>query len=333
MLQKRKGSGKTEPRLGERLRSLLSRRRKHGRRPRSFQAKFGRKGTFGTNVPYRTRFRAFYWLYGTGICLLAAVILSGAVFGLSFAWAVTDIRVEGTARYRAEDIRESSGIHTGDLMLGFTASETESLLRQQYPLLASVRIRRTPDGTVTIAVREEDKLFYTCHYGNYYLLSAETLRVIAVDSAPDGWLDYTPVYIGLPEEARIRVGDALTFAFLPYPAERESGNAATYEVETGTADEEFAYVSEVRDAIMNCSLAGHVTGMELSDRYDLWFLLDGKIKIRLGNISRLEDKLSLAAAVLAQQTEPDGMALLDASDPSAVTYREAPDMALPEWAK
>ena len=87
-----------------------------------------------------------------------------------------------------------------------------------------------------------------------------------------------PAYIGLPEQARLRVGDTLTFAFLPYPGERESGNVATYEVETATAGEEFAYVDEVRTAIPNSSLARHVTGMELSDRYDLWFLLDGKIK-------------------------------------------------------
>lgn len=275
----------------------------------------------------------FYWLYGVGAFLLATAILSGAVFGLSFAWTVTDIRVEGTARYRAEAIQESSGIRTGDLMLGFTASEAESLLKKQYPLLSSARIHRALDGTVTITVREEDQLFYTCHYGNYYLLSAETMRVITVDAAPGGWHDYTPVYIGLPEEARIRVGETVSFAFLPYPAERESGNTATYEVETGTAEEEFAYIAEARHAIMGSSLSSHVTGMELSDRYDLWFLLDGKIKVRLGNMSRLEDKLSLAAAVLARQTEPEGKALLDASDPSAVTYREAPDMVLPEWAE
>ena len=61
-------------------------------------------------------------------------------------------------------------------------------------------------------------------------------------------------------------------------------------------------------------------------------LLDGKIKIRLGNTDRLADKLSLAATVLAKQTEPSGPALLDASDPAAVTYREAPDITLPDWA-
>ena len=41
---------------------------------------------------------------------------------------------------------------------------------------------------------------------------------------------------------------------------------------------------------------------------------------------------TLAATVLAKQTEPSGPALLDASDPAAVTYREAPDITLPDWA-
>ena len=94
-------------------------------------------------------------------------------------------------------------------------------------------------------------------------------------------------------------------------------------------------MDEVRTAILNSSLARHVTGMELSDRYDLWFLLDGKIKIRLGNTDRLAAITvfcTLAATVLAKQTEPSGPALLDASDPAAVTYREAPDITLPDWA-
>ena len=292
---------------------------------------FLQKGRFGTKEPLKKRFRALRWLYGTGAALLAMLILSCTVLGVSYAWLVTDIRVEGASRYRADDLREALGVRTDDLMLGFSASDTERSLRKQFPLLASASLHRALDGTLTLTVREEETLLYTRHYRNYYLLSATTLRVIAVDATPDAWLGYAPAYIGLPEQARLRVGDTLTFAFLPYPGERESGNVATYEVETATAGEEFAYVDEVRTAILNSSLARHVTGMELSDRYDLWFLLDGKIKIRLGNTDRLADKLSLAATVLAKQTEPSGPALLDASDPAAVTYREAPDITLPDW--
>ena len=146
-------------------------------------------------------------------------------------------------------------------------SDTERSLRKQFPLLASASLHRALDGTLTLTVREEETLLYTRHYRNYYLLSATTLRVIAVDATPDAWLGCAPAYIGLPEQARLRVGDTLTLAFLPYPGERESGNVATYEVETATAGEEFAYVDEVRTAILNSSLARHVTGMELSDRY------------------------------------------------------------------
>ena len=274
------------------------RHRSHPKRPRRFKDKFLQKGRFGTNVPLKKRFRALRWLYGMGAALLAMLILSCTVLGVSYAWLVTDIRVEGASRYRADDLREALGVRPDDLMLGFSASDTERSLRKQFPLLASASLHRALDGTLTLTVREEETLLYTRHYRNYYLLSATTLRVIAVDATPDAWLGYAPAYIGLP----------------------------------ATAGEEFAYVDEVRTAILNSSLARHVTGMELSDRYDLWFLLDGKIKIRLGNTDRLADKLSLAATVLAKQTEPSGPALLDASDPAAVTYREAPDITLPDWA-
>ncbi len=301
-------------------------------RPRGFNEKFRQKGRFGTDVPPRRRFRARRWLYGTGAVLLAVLLLSGTVLGVSYTWLVTDIRVEGVSRYRAEDLLAALDIRTNDLMLGFVSSETERNLRTQFPLLASASLHRALDGTLTLTVREEDSLLYTRHYQNYYLLSATTLRVIAVDVTPDAWLGYAPVYIGLPEEARVRVGKTLTFEYLPYPTEREAGNVATYEVDTDTAAVEFAYVDEVRTALADSAFAGRITGMDLSDRYDLWFLMDGKIKIRLGNTDRLTDKLSLAATVLAKRESPTGTALLDASNPAAVTYREAPDITLPDWA-
>ncbi len=301
-------------------------------RLRGFNEKFRRKEYFGTDIPLKKRFRGRRWLYWTGAALLAALILSSAVLGVSSTWLVADIRVEGNTRYRAENLREALGVGAGDRMLGFSASDSVRSLREQFPLLASASLHRALDGTLTLTVKEETSLLYTEHYQNYYLLSADTLRVIAVESSPDGWSDLSPVYVGMPEEARLRVGETLSFEFLPYPTEEESGDVATYEVDTDTAKEEFAYVETVRAAVMSSSLAGRVTGLELSDRYDLWFLLDGKIKVRLGTSDKLAVKLSLAYTVLAKQGNVTEKAVLDVSDPSAVTYREDPDMTLPDWA-
>ncbi|UKI12304.1 MAG: FtsQ-type POTRA domain-containing protein [Oscillospiraceae bacterium] len=161
-------------------------------------------------MPLKKRFRALRWLYGTGAALLAMLILSCTVLGVSYAWLVTDIRVEGASRYRADDLRAALGVRTNDLMLGFSASDTERSLRKQFPLLASASLHRALDGTLTLTVREEETLLYTRHYRNYYLLSATTLRVIAVDATPDAWLGYAPrVYrtAGAGAAARRRYAD------------------------------------------------------------------------------------------------------------------------------
>jgi hypothetical protein len=141
----------------------------------------------------------------------------------------------------------------------------------------------------------------------------------------------------------MRVGEPLSFIHLPYePDSAPSDNLADYEIETDEAEVEYAYVTEFIDTVMASPLAERVTGMELGDRYDLWMVLDRRIKLRIGNMDELERKLNLAVRTLAEREEAGGEAgsvpgrmpvLMDVSDPSRIIYRMSPDIVLPDWAE
>lgn len=317
----------------ERLRGGRERIRKR-RRPRSYREKFRTQGRFGTGLTERERRRPERWLRRIMLGCVAVMLVAGGLMGASMAWRVKTATVKGASVYEQDELLEAAGIREGARMLSFDGSTLKEDLLAQYPLLTAASVSRGRGGAVTLNVTEEDDLLWTRHYQNYYLISAKTLRVLEVASTPEGWWSrgVRAIYIELPEQAWLTVGSTLTYRYLTYPAEDEAANETVVINELRTADEQYAYVESVRQAIMASALGDRVTGLSLEDRYDLWFLVDGRIKVKLGDTEDMTYKLSQAAMVLDRQSGSSGRAVLDASVPSAVSYRTVSDLALPDWA-
>ena len=106
---------------------------------------------------------------------------------------------------------------------------------------------------------------------------------------------------------------------------------STYEVRKDTPEEEFAYVGEVLDTVMGSALGPRVTGLELGDRYDVWFLIDGRVKVLLGSAQDADLKMKNVISTLSSSDVSD-LCVLDASTPERVSLRHQPDLVLPEWA-
>ena len=88
---------------------------------------------------------------------------------------------------------------------------------------------------------------------------------------------------------------------------------------------------------MESTLSERMIGMELGDRYDLWLVLRGGIRVRVGTMDELERKLSVADRALQDKAQsgayPNGLPILvDVSDPARIIYRVSPEVELPDWA-
>ena len=297
---------------------------------------FARK--FGRHTPWKGRghtplwpWKLSFWLI---LSLASLMILTGAVFGVSHLWKVKSVTVEGTVRYDAEVIADASEIKSGESMMNFDASTVKESLRRDYPLIRSLKIRRKLNGQVILKVTEETDLYYTCHHSNYYLISAKDRTVLGVSSYGVEYREYGAMYLGLPEEARVRVGEKITFAYLPYEPVSAPEAAATYEIVTAEAEEEYAYVWEFLSAVRdNGVLKDRITGVELSDRYDLYLVFDGYVKVRFGNVKELDRKLKIAVEIMGKELDGSCIrAVVDVSNVEKSTFREDPDMTLPDWA-
>ncbi len=316
--------------------------RRRPRKHRSFAEKFGRDvAHFGSREPHepwpttglydrRVRLRILAGLCG-GIILMLAVLCIGRIP------KVESISAEDGRLYTGSLLIAQSGIVEGGELAGFDTRSVTRRLRERLPLLDTVRVRKSLGGHVTIEVTEHERLIYTCHNRNYYILDADTGAVLCVMASPDEARRVGAIYIGYPEAARIRVGEELSYVHLPYASESASPEATTYEVETGTPEEEYAYVEAFTRALSESALSARVVGMELSDRYDLWFVLDGHIRVRVGTMDELERKLTLAArsleAMEAEGKDSSMPTLVDVSDPARIIHRSAPDIELPAWAE
>lgn len=307
-------------------------------KPRPFEEKFSAEGEFFGSREKKTRpslGRLPHVLLG----MLGGVAVVGLVLIGANQWRVTSVTTEAGKLYTAAVVEEYTGLKVGDPMLGFDKRDVVKTLKAGLPLLDDIKIRRQLNGSVTVSFNEITEVYYTRHNLNYYLMDAADREVLGVFSQPGEARRVGAVYVGLPESARMRVGEPLSFIHLPYePDSAPSDNLADYEIETDEAEVEYAYVTEFIDTVMASPLSERVTGMELGDRYDLWMVLDRRIKLRIGNMDELERKLNLAVRTLAEREEAGGEdgsmpVLMDVSDPSRIIYRMSPDIVLPDWAE
>ncbi len=300
---------------------------------RTFPEKFGREVAFFGSRERREppRLGPIPFLI---TCALSGLALVAAVLLLGRLWKVSEVTAADGHHYTAALICESAAIEPGCEMLGFDASAVERRLRRALPLLDDIRIRKHINGRVSITVTEETELYYTRHNVNYYILSADDMEVLGVFSTDEEARRVGATYLGLPESARVRVGEKLSFVNLPYAPESAPQEWTTYEVETEEPTIENAYVLAFIEALHASALSDRVVGMDLSDRYDLLIVLDGHVRVQIGTMQELERKLTLVQRTLEADHAPvpDGMVtLVDVSDPARIVYRASPDVKLPVW--
>ena len=145
------------------------------------------------------------------------------------------------------------------------------------------------------------------------------------------------IYLGLPEDTRVRVGEPITYAYVPYEIDDGAEEVATYEVETGEAEETYAYVEECMEIILGSSLKESLSGMELGNRRALSIVLDDHIVVKLGSPEDLEDKLKRAELLLTStyadeiKDAKDTPIILDVSNLQKNKFIVDAGYELPAW--
>lgn len=87
--------------------------------------------------------------------LLSVLVICGClVAAMTLFFRVDAIEVTGQTRYTEEQIREASGIRTGDNLILMNKFDARQRILEALPYIESIGIHRKPPDTLTIEVRE-----------------------------------------------------------------------------------------------------------------------------------------------------------------------------------
>lgn len=209
--------------------------------------------------------------------LIIAVFAVMCVVVYRLLFKVSEINVVGSESYTAEEIIEASGIGVGDHLYSFRASTLEKNVILRCPQVKSVEVNRSAPKKVTLTVSEKPCAFYADFYGEYRAVSAD-LRVL---------------YSVTRDEARER---GLVLLRLPAVTKAVSGSEAEY-----SSVRRDDYIYTVTEALQNSELWGRVSAVDLTGKYDIEMVCDGKYLLTLGDSSAVKSKLRIGAAVLSDE--------------------------------
>lgn len=242
----------------------------------------------------RWRQKRIYLLMVLTLLLLALVAIA---FVLIPQFIVDEIIVEGNSYYTSDAIIEASGIGLGDEIISvFMSDIDENAFYASCPYVRSVTVT-CGFSKVWIRVDEVEDLMYTSDIeGNWYALDTD-LRVWQKASTPAPFRDFL----------RVRLP-----AF--YPAER--GGKISFVNGSLTYD----YIGELIRVLKEQNVLSAVDYINYSDKFSVSFVFGGRVRLELGAVADLEEKLSRFAYVLSEKSDTE-YAVIDVSDPDRSLYR------------
>ena len=254
-----------------------------------------------------------------GVLGVLAVLALGTIVSVNLLFKVTAFRVEtfdrtttaDTGIYTEEEIITALGIEQNSNLFGFSTVEKTAQLQKMFPYLDDVQVDIQLPGTVVIKVTPAKEQF-ACMYSGGWIVLSDTLKILRSDlSQPEGLVllscslptDFTPV-VGqflMPQSYNSLLDGAVT-------ATAESAQPTAPQV----LEELLTYLQEYQ-------LTDGLTALSVLDLSDVCFTYQDRIQVLLGNSTRLEYKIRLAASAILDAEK--GLSATD-SGTLDVSYQE-----------
>ena len=237
--------------------------------------------------PRKKRGRAKkYTIYFVLLALIC--ITTGCVLSLTVFFQIETITVVGNDRYVNEEVAQVSGIRLGDNLFRFDSGEAKRQLEAAYPYFDEIYIHRRLPSTVAIEVTMEEPAVALETEEGFTLLSGEG-KVLenGVSTLPEGLL-------------RVRGLEEYQYAPGSFLGEEEG------------QEENYQMLQSFR-AAMEATGLGNIGYLDLSDRFNITALYDGRILIYFGSEAKLEYKMNFILQMLEENIEPGFEGLIDVS--------------------
>ena len=204
------------------------------------------------------------------LLLLVTVLFIGFVYFAFFV--ISDVEVEGSELYTADEVVGAAGFSVGDNLYSFHAGQAEERILFHCPQLRTAQISRTVPNAVDIVLTEDVPVYYADIYGDCAVLSSG-LRVL-----------------GFTDEERAEA-DGLTKLILPAVKNSVAGRMLSFAEERS-----LRYVRSVLSAAESSALyaEGRIDRIDVSDEHSVRVICDGMYILQLGSEKESGLKLRMA---------------------------------------
>ncbi len=238
-------------------------------------------------TPARQRYRGgnyiLYYLMFALIVIIVLIILANTVL-----FNCKEIEVVGTSRYLPDQVIDASKIRKGDNLLHIDKDETAERIVKELAYVDAALVEKSFPTKIVITVTESEKWFCISQFG-----------VNAIISRGGKILEK-----GLPGDLPVVTG---------YEAESlETGARLTSKVEGKQS---------IPEEILNAADKAGVTGIDsidMTDRYSIKVLVDGRITLELGPITKIDSKMAGAYKLITEEIPPSESVTMLLTNPEKI---------------
>ena len=235
------------------------------------------------------------------MCALATVGLT--IFACSFL-PVTKVELSGVTDFERAEILKLSGIEMGDKLYSIKTDEVEKHLMEVCPKFEKVEVKTKFPNTVVFKVTEKISMWYIDIADSYYVLDSK-LEVIDEVQSKEHFADMGVPQLILPEVKSVMLGELPVFG--------DTENEEKTDVESAL---------KIISAVQKTTFKARITAVDVSNRFDVRIVVDGKYYVQMGDFTNTEAKLKAVNAIITSDKLKDcDAAEIYAADPQAITYR------------
>lgn len=248
-----------------------------------------KKQPAGKKRAYRGGNYILYYLLGAVVVIIVLIVLSNTVL-----FRCGEISVSGNVRYKSEEIIEKSGLKTGDNLLHIDEKAAEDGILNSLVFIDSVDVQKAFPTKISIEVKEAERWFCVQQDGITAAVSGAG-RVIE-----QGSFEKLAVVKGYDPES-LEPGVWLK-------SKDEGKSSLPMEI--------FATAEKV--GLKN------ITEIDITDRFSLKIVVDGRITLNLGASSEMESKLRVAQKLIETEIKKDENVTVSLSNPEKVAVKTNP---------
>ena len=220
----------------------------------------------------------------TVLAVVLAVVLIMSIF-----FKVGRVMVSGAEKYTPWEIKEAAGIQEGDALLSLSEAKITAKIQKKLPYVGDVRVGIKLPDTVNIEIKELEVVYAVeAVDGAWWLMDADGRIVDSTNMAAAK--DYTRI-TGVKIQGGTIGQQAEVFQPEAETVTLESGQL-TATMPSVSAAEQFNAAVQILKALEKNGVMGTVDAVDVTEPAGLSLTYDGRYEVSLGDVSRMEYKIS-----------------------------------------